>query len=89
VKFDGVNWTVYNLNWSVYNNIHAFIYAIAMEGGIVRWLGTDLGLFKFDGVNFSYYGFGAVYDIAIDEQGNKWLGTGGGLIKFNERNWPN
>jgi hypothetical protein len=89
VKFDGVNWTVYNTSNSGLpnNNVHAIF--IDREGN--KWIGTDGGLAKFD--DFSW----AVYNtsnsrlpnnnvrVIVDIEGNKWIGTeGGGLAIFRE-----
>jgi hypothetical protein len=93
VKFDGVNWTVYNTSNSglPYN----WVNAIAIDGQGNKWIGTGWGLAKFDGVNWTVYKTSNsglpgdwVWAIAIDGQGNKWIGTdGGGLAKFDGVNW--
>jgi ligand-binding sensor domain-containing protein len=82
LKFDGVNWTVYNTsNSGLPGN---YVQAIAIDEGGNKWIGTDGGLAKFDGVNWTVYktsnsGLPSnwVTSIAIDGQGNKWIGTGG------------
>jgi ligand-binding sensor domain-containing protein len=82
VKFDGVNWTVYNTSNSGLpdNDVNA----IAIDGQGNKWIGTDRGLAKFDGVNWTVYDTGQfcsalserVRAIAIDRQGNSiWVGT--------------
>jgi hypothetical protein len=69
-----------------------WVYAIAIDGVGNKWIGTDWGLAKFDGVNWTVYNtsnsglpYNRVNAIAIDGQGNKWIGTdGGGLAVYRE-----
>jgi hypothetical protein len=70
------------------------VYAIAIDGGGNKWIGTYRGLAKFDGVNWTVYdtsnsGLPSNYvnAIAIDGGGNKWIGTYRGLAKFDGVNW--
>jgi ligand-binding sensor domain-containing protein len=57
-----------------------------------KWVGTERGLSKFDGQNWTHYnpknsndGY-YVNTIVIDAQSNIWLGTSaGGLLKFSEK----
>jgi ligand-binding sensor domain-containing protein len=92
-KFDGRNWTVYNIsNSGLPDN---YVRAIAIDGVGNKWIGTSVGLAKFDGVNWTVYNTSNsglpnndVWAIAIDGQGNKWIGTdGGGLAKFDGIKW--
>jgi ligand-binding sensor domain-containing protein len=89
VKFDGVNWTVYQTSNSGLPNNNVWAIFIDREGN--KWIGTDGGLAKFD--DFSW----AVYNtsnsrlpnnnvrVIVDIEGNKWIGTeGGGLAIFRE-----
>jgi ligand-binding sensor domain-containing protein len=84
-----VNWTVYNnSNSGLPNNT---VKAIAIDGQGNKWIGTNSGLAKFDGVNWTVYNNSNsglpdnnVLAIAIDGQGNKWIGTGGGLQSLME-----
>jgi ligand-binding sensor domain-containing protein len=103
VKFDGVNWTIYND--STMGGLSNNVVAIAIDEGGNKWIGTGWGgLVKFDGVNLTVYNTSnsglpsnLVRAIAIDKQGNKWIGTGpywngsawvgGGLAKFDGVNW--
>jgi hypothetical protein len=93
LKFDGVNWTVYNTSNSGLPSND--VSAIAIDGQGNKWIGTGWGLAKFDGVNWTVYKTSNsglpgdwVWAIAIDGQGNKWIGTdGGGLAKFDGVNW--
>jgi ligand-binding sensor domain-containing protein len=59
-----------------------YVYAIAIDGGGNKWIGTLEGLAKFDGVNWTVYNTSNsglpdnyVGAIAIDGRGNKWIGT--------------
>jgi hypothetical protein len=90
VKFDGVNWSVYNKsNSGLPDN---WVWAIAIDGQGNKWIGTSRGLAKFDGVNWTVYKTSNsglpnnyVRAIAIDGQGNKWIGIDdGGLAVFRE-----
>jgi hypothetical protein len=70
------------------------VYAIAVDGGGNKWIGTYRGLAKFDGVNWTVYdtsnsGLPSNYvnAIAIDGGGNKWIGTYRGLAKFDGARW--
>jgi hypothetical protein len=69
-----------------------YVHAIAIDGGGNKWIGTNEGLAKFDGVNWTVYKtsnsglpYNFVLAIAIDGQGNKWIGTyDGGLAVYRE-----
>jgi ligand-binding sensor domain-containing protein len=96
LKFDGVNWTVYNTSNSglPYNEL---VNAIAVDGQGNKWIGTWMveglqSLMELIGQFITHSNSGLpdnyVYAIAIDGQGNKWIGTnGGGLAKFDGVNW--
>ena len=91
VKFDGVNWTVYDhYSTSVFNETDMVIDA---QGNV--WKGVDsAGMAKFDGVNWTVYnpdnsglpGF-RVSALTFDMQGNLWIGTESGVAKFDGVNW--
>jgi ligand-binding sensor domain-containing protein len=52
-KFDGINWTVYDIwNSKLPSNT---VFSIAIDGQGNKWIGTDKGLVKFDGVNWVVY----------------------------------
>ena len=103
VKFDGVNWTVYDTSNSGLPSPRVTSLAVDEEGNI--WIGTipywngstyvGGGIVKFDGVNWTVYDTtnsglpsNFVRTITIDSQGNKWIGTVyGGLAKFDGANW--
>lgn len=98
-KFDGVNWTTYNMSNSdlVFNRVNAI--AIDAEGN--KWFGTSNGVSKFDGTNWTTYdtsnsglAFDYISAVAVDQAGNVWFGTrlsdgfGYGVSKFDDGgNW--
>jgi ligand-binding sensor domain-containing protein len=70
-----------------------YVYAIAIDSAGNKWFGTQGGVSKFDGTNWTTYtkedGLvdNSVDAIAIDAEGNKWFGTYHGVSKFNGINW--
>ncbi|MEY4935831.1 MAG: hypothetical protein RIS64_2190, partial [Bacteroidota bacterium] len=58
-----------------------------------KWIGTNGGISKFDGTNWTTYNtingqpFNSVNSIAIDMQGNLWAATTNGVAKFNGVTW--
>ena len=57
------------------------------------WLGTELGLVRFDGLRFTVFDkrntpelkSNAIFTLLEDRQGNLWIGTnGGGLTRFRD-----
>lgn len=102
VKFDDVNWTVYNkLNSKIPGDYN--IITIAIDAQDNKWFGASYsptlksggGLIKFDNASWTLYNVSnsglphnTVTDIAIDESGNKWISTfGGGVAKFESTGW--
>jgi uncharacterized repeat protein (TIGR01451 family) len=71
------------------------ISSIAKDINGDLWIGTDNGLAKFDGTNWTVYKTdnsplprNDISCIAIDTNGTKWIGDFmGGLIKFDGTNW--
>ncbi|MEO8088283.1 MAG: two-component regulator propeller domain-containing protein, partial [Bacteroidota bacterium] len=87
-KWDGASWTMYTtadgLPWN-------FVTALAVDTNNILWIGTQLGLSKYDGTTFTNYlkqnsGLTGNYigDIEVDAFNNKWIGTGSGISVFNE-----
>jgi ligand-binding sensor domain-containing protein len=63
-----------------------------MSGNL--WIGTYLGLAKFNGTIFSIYNSSNsnlpsdfIFSILIDDSNNKWIGTSEGLAKFDGSSW--
>ena len=71
------------------------ISSIAKDVNGDWWIGTDNGLAKFDGTNWTVYKSdnsplprNDITCLAIDADGNKWIGVFmGGLVKFDGTNW--
>ncbi len=100
LKFDGLNWTIFNSMPTGFNMPLAFSELVADENGTV-WMGGSPGLWDpcsrlvcFDGINWAVYEpeppFGSpfyIWDIAIDAAGSKWLATNRGLVRFDGNQW--
>ena len=103
MKFDGINWTVYNkLNSKLPDNN---ICCISLDKHGNKWIGFGEyyestiedhagGLIKFNGIDWTIYNtFNSglpdknVVAIAIDEDDNKWIGTYNGLAIFDDKKW--
>ena len=92
VKYDGLNWTVYDTSNSNIPTNH--LNCIAIDNYKNKWIGTiGEGLVKFDGTDWTIYNTSNsgipnnyVGCIAIDDSGNIWLGSEG-LVKFDRTNW--
>ena len=83
-----------SLKWTKYTTVDGLsndnIHAIAIDSSDDIWVGTDYGVSKFDGVNWTnYIDFKLqVLAIAIDKEGVKWFGTyGGSIVSFNGTTW--
>ncbi|MDP4175671.1 MAG: two-component regulator propeller domain-containing protein [Bacteroidota bacterium] len=71
------------------------IKSVAVDKDGVKWIGTNNGLVRFDGSNWTVYCKSnsglpddCVNSISIDSCGNKWIGTRtGGLAKFDGKYW--
>ena len=73
------------------------VLAVLQDSEGMMWFGTENGLNRYDGYEFSYYkrdrgnpnalNNDFIFDIAEDRTGHLWLATnGGGLAKLNRRN---
>ncbi|MCF8361823.1 MAG: response regulator [Prolixibacteraceae bacterium] len=72
-----------------YNTVNC----ILKDSSGFMWFGTNDGLNKYDGYNFTVYKYNPedsmsisdnrVYDIEMDEKGNLWIGTRNGLNMYN------
>ena len=101
VKFDNVNWTVYDsAKTGIPGNYR--ISAIAIDAQDNKWFGTHhnntidgSGLVKFDNTYWTIYnpsnsglpGNYGINEIAIDSHGNKWIAMNGRVAKFDDTNW--
>lgn len=92
-KYDGVNWTKYNVNDSTKNDDYSAIWDIKEDYSGKIWFATTSGITMFDGTNWKNYhikdGLPSEYIrcIAIDKSDNKWFGTQNGLSKFDGSTW--
>jgi len=85
-------WTNYKTADGLIND---YVYAIAIDSQENTWVGTNGGVSKFDGTNWTNYTIsnsGLATDrvnvIAIDKEDSKWFGTwGGGVSKFDDNVW--
>lgn len=88
-KFDGINWSEYNISAPSGNNVNS----IAIDINNNKWLGTQNGLTKFDGIFTNYNTSNSnlpsnlVRSVAIDSIGIIWAGTDYGLAKYDGVNW--
>lgn len=94
MKFDGINWYKWYLNYTP--NIQKATRCIAIDNQNNKWIGTGNGLFKFDNTNFTHFTttnsgllHNNVYSVAIDSSNNIWIGSQFGLNKFDGANWVN
>lgn len=90
-RFDGSNWTTYDYTNSNLPD-YAFFNGVVMDKEHNLWLQLgQSGLFKFDGINWSYSaGYSKGNILAIDSADNKWFGMGEGafgLAKWDGINW--
>jgi len=68
-----------------------YIQSITIDKQDNKWFGTQSGLSKFDGTNWTIYYDSTYYNyidaMAIDAQNNKWLCGGSVVSKFDGTNW--
>jgi hypothetical protein len=91
-SFGQSDWTLYNTTNSGIADNNITSIAIDAQGN--KWVGTQNGLSKFDGVNWTTFNMSnsqipsnSINSVAIDSKGNKWIGTNNGLAKFDNINW--
>lgn len=85
VKYDNINWTVYNTsNSGLPNNT---VTGIAIDNLGNKWIGTWSGLAKFDSKWTNHLFSKSIVAINIDSHGNKWIATQTGIAKFDDANW--
>jgi ligand-binding sensor domain-containing protein len=88
-----------NPEWVVYDTTNSElpsnnILCIAIDDSNNKWIGTSVGLIKYNNVEWELYNesnsglpTNFILDIAIDVYGNKWMGTLKGLVKFDGLIW--
>jgi ligand-binding sensor domain-containing protein len=71
-----------------------WIHCIAIDNSGNKWIGTDDGLVKFDGINWTIYNtensglpYNEINTLLIESENRIWIGTGGGLVMFDGNNW--
>ena len=88
VRYDGKTLTYFSNQDGFYNNT---VYAINEDATGNIWLGTDLGVYKYDGKSFRNYTLkdGLMHlsigrrSILVDSKGIIWVGTNGGVYQYN------
>lgn len=72
------------------------VTSTAVDARGVKWIGTDYGVWSYDGIRYKHYHqansgliHNDVFDIAIDRQGNKWIVADWGISKFDGTTWTN
>lgn len=90
-KFDGVNWTVYDIsNSGIAGNA---VNDITFGASNTTWFATRAGVSKFDGSSWTTYNVsnsGLPSDTAncvFSRNGTTWVGTKRGLAKFDGSTW--
>jgi signal transduction histidine kinase/CheY-like chemotaxis protein/ligand-binding sensor domain-containing protein len=72
----------------------SYIISVAQDKKGFMWFGTDAGLNKYDGYNFTIYRnnpedsatvrANAIWSLFVDSRGRMWVGTSSGLDRFDE-----
>jgi len=88
-EYDGSTWTMYNdsTGWPI-KNANAFAF-----DGAIKWIGTDSGVVKIDGVNITTYNMlnsplpsNKINYLFFDDT-TLWIATYAGAISFDGANW--
>lgn len=72
-------------------DLRGMVLALAQTPDGALWVGTEFGLFRFDGVSFnkcdlpSFESSTSITSLAADEEGEVWIGTRRGLFRWNHR----
>jgi ligand-binding sensor domain-containing protein len=90
IIFDDNTFTSYNMNNSGIAGNRVF--SIAIDDNNVKWIGTDNGLNRFDGVSWTIWdtsnsllASNMISSIVIDKYDNKWISMfNGGIAVYNE-----
>ncbi|MCE5252079.1 T9SS type A sorting domain-containing protein [bacterium] len=63
------------------------IYSIAVDKDNVKWFGSDIGLSRFDGENWTTYDqFGLIQGLFADKDNKLWIGTSDAVYRFDGQN---
>ena len=90
--------TTYWVDYSEYTSgIHSDVLtSVAVDNNDVVWVGSQLGVSSFDGIEWKYYspdnsGLGGLIlnSIKVDQYNNIWFATDNGLSKFDGNVWSN
>jgi ligand-binding sensor domain-containing protein len=88
LRFDGVNWTVYDTSDGLASNV---VNSVTVEAGSIVWFGTDRGASRLSGGAWTKFTRAnssipsdTVTVVAADIARNVWFGTPLGLAVYNE-----
>ncbi|PKN72907.1 MAG: hypothetical protein CVU50_05105 [Candidatus Cloacimonetes bacterium HGW-Cloacimonetes-3] len=95
VKYNRLTGEKTNYNFGNSGLQSNYITCIAIDNQGVKWIGTGLGLYRFEGTNWTWYNTANsglpenwITCLDIDTQGRKWIGTYSfGLVCFDNVNW--
>ncbi len=95
VKYNRLTGEKTNYNFGNSGLQSNYITCIDIDNQGNKWIGTGLGLNRFDGVNWTWYNTNNsglpdnwITCLDIDIQGRKWMGTyESGLVCFDNVNW--
>ena len=93
-----INWDTGNGTYEKYTTAeglpHNFVRTVAVDPDGNKWFGTEAGLARFDGMNWTVFtsddglAHTVIAEIAFDADGNKWFGSwGGGISRYDGENW--
>lgn len=89
-KYDGVSFSHYGQKEGL---SEISIYTVMEDSKSNIWIGTQRGVDKFDGKNFTQYNDASnghmVNSIIEDNKGNIWFGTNGGLTRYDGKEFTN
>jgi ligand-binding sensor domain-containing protein len=95
IRFDGTNWTPFNiLNAGIPNN---HIQCLTFDDSGNTWVGTANGLTRFSGINWTVFNMANtpilpsndIRSLVIDGENDLWIGTtqfqnlGGGIVRYS------
>lgn len=81
-------------DWQVYNNVIDVAWCIAKDKNNNIWVGTNSGITKFDGTNWTTFNTSntllpsnSINDIEVDSNNILWIATSKGLVKYDGNTW--